>query len=58
MKIQVDLSDLISNARDLIGPDGLKDNPEYARGIVELIATHLPGDYEAAQDYLFASFDH
>ncbi|MEW1734396.1 hypothetical protein AB0346_00400 [Nocardia beijingensis] len=45
------LDDMFEVARDLIG-DSASSNPEYARGIMELIAHFMPGDYEAAREYV------
>lgn len=56
--IAIPLNDLLNEARFLIGPDGFKENPEYARGIVELIASFLPGDHDVAQEYVQNLLDH
>ena len=42
------LKDLVEEARFLIG-DSAKDNPEYARGMLELIASVLPLDGDHAK---------
>lgn len=49
--MNVKLGILVNIARDLIG-DSTADNPEYTRAMVELIANTLPGDSEAAREYV------
>ena len=42
------ISALVAEARDLIG-DSAKHNPEYARGIVELLASLMSGSGDDAK---------
>lgn len=50
MEISIRLGALITEMRYLIGDIEYTD-PEYVRALVELLATFLPGDHDAALDY-------
>ena len=50
LTVSIPLGSLISEIRYLIGDIEYAD-PEYVRGLVELLATFLPGDHDTAHDY-------
>lgn len=56
MSNNIKISHLIDNAQILIG-DSTKDNPEYTRGIIELIAMVMPMEHDHAIDTLGVFLD-